>query len=709
MGREVRLLFLFAILFFVGFVSATVIYDDLHLNIQVTNSTGYVLTGTYTFFFNISNSTSCGTANIIYSNRTSLTTDVRGIVSYDLPNVTLDYDKQYWLCYYRNGVLQSTSKITKTPYTFNTMRINASGIVNNSNIDLTNYNISAKFLLGNGSYITDIVATTATTSNSTTWWSGITSWASGWFTEVSNQLRFNETKLNETINAFLGNGTFTGKISWSQAFNGTLARNSTIASYIVAKNNTLGTYVRAKNDSLAIWVLAKGYSTGGGSMNYTNLARINISNTFGAFNQTFDTNVFFIDATRNRIGIGTTNPQNLLNVLGDANVTGNLFINNLKAITWTNAFNGTLARNSTIATYILAKDGLYNNTIKSYLDAKDLSFNTSLKNYLDTKDTNFNNTLKSYLDAKDTSFNNSIASWAGIKFVNASGDTLTGTFNFNGGWQTSGLTISGGDIYAQTGFFYNITGLDVNTLNVNGTILPPTRWNNTFDIGNATLRWNDLYLGGVLYSSGAIYTGGSQVATNSTIASYIVAKNNTLGTYVRAKNDSLASFISGKGYINWVNAINGTLANTKASNTFDAFNQTFDTNVFFIDSTRNRIGIGDTNPSKTLNVKGTFNLTSNATFDTNTFFVDATRNRIGILETNPSKTLTVKGTSNFTDNSTFNTNTFFVDATRNRIGIGTTNPSHKLTVSGRINITNSTKGTSGLIWHNGTGICIGSC
>src|SRR3989338_7338597 len=542
------------------------------------------------------------------------------------------------------------------------MRINASGIVNNSNIDLTNYNISAKFLLGNGSYITDIVATTATTSNSTTWWSGITSWASGWFTEVSNQLRFNKTKLNETINAFLGNVTFTGKIIWSQAFNGTLARNSTIASYIVAKNNTLGTYVRAKNDSLAIWVLAKGYSTGGGSMNYTNLARINISNTFGAFNQTFDTNVFFIDATRNRIGIGTTNPQNLLNVLGDANVTGNLFINNLKAITWTNAFNGTLARNSTIATYILAKDGLYNNTIKSYLDAKDLSFNTSLKNYLDTKDTNFNNTLKSYLDAKDTSFNNSIASWAGIKFVNASGDTLTGTFNFNGGWQTSGLTISGGDIYAQTGFFYNITGLDVNTLNVNGTILPPTRWNNTFDIGNATLRWNDLYLGGVLYSSGAIYTGGSQVATNSTIASYIVAKNNTLGTYVRAKNDSLASFISGKGYINWVNAINGTLANTKASNTFDAFNQTFDTNVFFIDSTRNRIGIGDTNPSKTLNVKGTFNLTSNATFDTNTFFVDATRNRIGILETNPSKTLTVKGDVNVTGIADFGHISYNVDS-----------------------------------------------
>ncbi|MCH7902676.1 hypothetical protein IIC68_02900, partial [archaeon] len=92
--------------------------------------------------------------------------------------------------------------------------------------------------------------------------------------------------INDTINAFLGNSTFTGKIGWGEAVNGTLftqalwdvnysannanwlldtgilwgeavngtlAINSSIASYINAQdivfNTTLGTYVRAKNDS----------------------------------------------------------------------------------------------------------------------------------------------------------------------------------------------------------------------------------------------------------------------------------------------------------------------------------------------------------------------------------------------------------------------------------------------------------------------------
>jgi|TARA_B100000315_G_scaffold182122_1_gene171003 hypothetical protein len=45
-------------------------------------------------------------------------------------------------------------------------------------------------------------------------------------------------------------------IDWTQATNGTLADNSTIAAYVVAKNNSMGTYVVAKNNSLATWVLA---------------------------------------------------------------------------------------------------------------------------------------------------------------------------------------------------------------------------------------------------------------------------------------------------------------------------------------------------------------------------------------------------------------------------------------------------------------------
>ena len=62
-------------------------------------------------------------------------------------------------------------------------------------------------------------------------------------------------------------------------------------------------------------------------------------------------------------------------------------------------------------------------------------------------------------------------------------------------------------------------------------------------------------------------------------------------------------------------------------------------------------------------------------------------------------------------NQTFDSGTLVVDATGNKVGIGTGSviPSHNLTLYGFFNVTNATDGGSGLIWHNGTGLCIGSC
>jgi len=41
---------------------------------------------------------------------------------------------------------------------------------------------------------------------------------------------------------------------------------------------------------------------------------------------------------------------------------------------------------------------------------------------------------------------------------------FTGRVNFDGLWSEGGLTLEDGNIYAQTGYFYNITGLNVNEL-----------------------------------------------------------------------------------------------------------------------------------------------------------------------------------------------------------------------------------------------------
>lgn len=102
-------------IFIIGSVLASPVEETLHLNIQTT-SAGAVVTGTFDFVFNISTSEDC--ANVIYSNSTSLTTDSRGIISYYLEDVSLNFTDQYWLCYYRDGVLIESSKIAMTPYSF---------------------------------------------------------------------------------------------------------------------------------------------------------------------------------------------------------------------------------------------------------------------------------------------------------------------------------------------------------------------------------------------------------------------------------------------------------------------------------------------------------------------------------------------------------------------------------------------------------------
>ncbi len=137
-----EIVFLFFGLILISFISAVAISEDLHLNIQTTNASGSVVTGTFDFGFNISTAADCAAANVIYSNATNLTTDSRGIISYYLPDVSLDYDIQYWLCYYRNDTLVNSSKIARTPYVFRAKNITLSGVEVESNFNLTDYNVT---------------------------------------------------------------------------------------------------------------------------------------------------------------------------------------------------------------------------------------------------------------------------------------------------------------------------------------------------------------------------------------------------------------------------------------------------------------------------------------------------------------------------------------------------------------------------------------
>ena len=212
-GVRISLLLAMSLLL-VGTVSAATISDDLHLNLQTTYSNGSIETGTFDFVFNISNTTNCAAGNIVYTNSTTLTTDTRGIISYYLPDVTLDYDIQYYLCYYRDGSLKSSSKIAKTPYSFRAMNITLSGIEVDTNFDMTGYNITADTgffsWLGNmANRVTKIFVQDLNFSGEITgfgnvsanWFKGQFNWteSSDYLAFDGSQLDFNETKLNETI------------------------------------------------------------------------------------------------------------------------------------------------------------------------------------------------------------------------------------------------------------------------------------------------------------------------------------------------------------------------------------------------------------------------------------------------------------------------------------------------------------------------------
>ncbi|MEX0920304.1 MAG: hypothetical protein WDZ69_01835, partial [Candidatus Pacearchaeota archaeon] len=148
--------------------------------------------------------------------------------------------------------------------------------------------------------------------------------------------------------------------------------------------------------------------------------------------------------------------------------------------------------------------------------------------------------------------------------------SVYGDFDFNDGWQNDGLSIIGGDIYAQTGFFYNISSLEVTTLSINGSLIPAEDFDNTFDLGSSSLRWRDLYLGGDanvdgdLNVTGTIYgSGGSDISDiyvdesgdtmtgdlDFTASSVLFDDTDYTGIYFGEKYEDASAHSSDWGYI----------------------------------------------------------------------------------------------------------------------------------------------------------------
>jgi hypothetical protein len=106
----------------------------------------------------------------------------------------------------------------------------------------------------------------------------------------------------------------------------------------------------------------------------------------------------------------------------------------------------------------------------------------------------------------------------GNRYILNYGDDIIGDYSFNGGWETGGLSIIDGDIYAQTGYFYNITSLNVTKQNL--TII------------------SDLILNG--FSPGSIlFTGLNSQITEDNSNFFWDDSNNRLGIGTNSPNEKL--------------------------------------------------------------------------------------------------------------------------------------------------------------------------
>ena len=320
--------------------------------------------------------------------------------------------------------------------------------------------------------------------------------------------------------------------------------------------------------------------------NGTNVALITAANSFGAFNQTFDTQTFFINNNDDRVGINTTTPLSTFSV-NSSLANGSIRISNItNEHFFINGSTGQIGV-GTISTAPIS-------TYKVYLNDTDVLIEQAGLPTLKIADTLDSGTLGSITFAGGAGGATSRAAIDGINDA-TTGNTLTFLTGTDGISEAVRITED-----REVGI---LTTNPQNILNVIGDI-------------NAT---TSVFSQNKNLSVGYDYaTNGSFTDTDTFVANY----TNFTAIYGYAINDSLWT-LNYSTYLlkpTYAQATNGTdIALVTASNTFGNFNQSMNSTTFFLWSLLQRVGIGTTSPQNLLNILGDTNATG-------TIYAQSTKN-----------------------------------------------------------------------------------
>ncbi|KKN40020.1 hypothetical protein LCGC14_0737910, partial [marine sediment metagenome] len=235
-----------------------------------------------------------------------------------------------------------------------------------------------------------------------------------------------------------------------------------------------------------------------------------------------------------------------------------------------------------------------------------------------------------------------------VEYLDKTGDSATGTYDFNGGWMNDGLTISGGDIHAQVGYFYNITSLNITKQNL--TVLDDLIVN-----GNISLQFGDFV---------------SEVNPDGADAIRIKGTD-----YV----DVVIGGMTGLFAVWNVADNNAVFSVTERGNTVIAGDLTVDTDTLFVDAGNDRVGINTVSPDYPLHIDmGTFTgQTPIQKFEWD-FAANPHYFEIGVEGVGQwGAYMNVEGTDVMSWQSS------------GKVGIGTMIPTHTLNVVGDVNFTNT--------------------
>src|SRR3989339_315126 len=279
-------------------------------------------------------------------------------------------------------------------------------------------------------------------SNSTTWWSGLTSWLSGWFINNAGVLTFNETKLNNTIDLRAGGDN----TSWNESYANTQYADISV---VDTQKNASGNYVY--NDSTTI------YSNETKLNNTIDLRDTNETTRFNNLvgNCSSGDFVFGVDSSGNKVCLTPSGSGDITSVQGD-----NFYI-----------YNGS----NSGAVVLAFNETKLNNTIDLRAGGDNSSWNES---YADTQ---YSSITESLWSANFTAYNNSWSS------------TFNSTYD---GYNSTGLIKN----WNSTGYIkdWNLTGLiinwstDLTNYFTKSQILSFNYWNDTYATFNKTYA-NTLY------------------------------------------------------------------------------------------------------------------------------------------------------------------------------------------------------------------------